>query len=388
MKHAASISSIHMSILTLSVILFSSCATPTATPSAPVPPTRPNIETISAPTVPGQKQRVREVFQERYVLSGHPVRFPVAPGEVMVVSVPAQAIEGEQQGSQDASSRAPNRLETRLRYAAILGFVSSGYKVKDAGIVETSTLSMRRYPATETTESVRVEEVTEESTDGQAQVVERKTSTKPSRDYWWSNRGMSLNLKDPTSLWAPELLSYKKLEADYFLRIFEVRFQAQGTVTVELGYDIREDAITLYRKQLAQANARIDRQNEKIRAYNEALEDYEDRYRAYINRHQNWVEEYEAYFSRNAGAPSPTARSYDDPMDEIANLTADALEERELTRWTEEVEVSHGRISAELIDAATGEVAWVGEFSVIARRGGITLDAIMIQMARELADSR
>lgn len=363
----------------------SACATaPTTTPRAPTPPKRPVISRVSQPELPGKKQRVEKVFESEYTLRGYPTRFPVKPGEVMVVSVPAQTV-GEKGA---ASSEMPEGFEQQLRYAAILGFVASGYKVKDAGVVETSTLSMRRYPATETTESVRVEEVREEGADGNPQVVEKTTTSNPSRDYWWYNKGMTLRLKDPTSLWAPELLTYEKLEADYFLRIFDVTFQPNGNIAVPLKYDIDEQEAQHYRDEVARANLKLSTQNEQIRAYNAKLREYNERYFTYSEEYQNWTNVHAAYFASNGGAPSASAPVSAGEIAERALYSERPLDERLGQRWSEAVDVSLARISAELIDARTGEVAWVGEFTAITERGGADLDVVMIEWARSLARSR
>ena len=355
-------------------------------PVPPTPPTPPAIEAITRPEMPeGTQQRSGDLFKNEFKLRSYPEVFPVERGDVMVIAVPAQALA--KQGGVAEGEKAPSSQEASIRYAAVLGFLTSGYKVKDAGILTTSTLSMRRYPATESEKSIRVTEVSKEGEEGTKEVVETTTQGTPSRDYWWYNRGMTLNLKDPTSLWAPELMTYKSLKADYFLRIFSVDFHEKGTVAVELRYEYSPEEIEAYRAEVARANEAIEAANAKIREYNAALEAYDEQYLDYSHDHNNWTAENFAYFTARGGAPSTEPHEGVQPMEELPLASVDALEARVAQRWTEQVPVSYGRVTAEVIDANTGTVAWVGSFVAVAERETMSLETLMVEMARHLTES-
>lgn len=450
---------------------------PIAVPSPPYPPTAPTFSSIR-PTVPGRKQSTHEVTADRFELRGHPKQFPVTTKDIIVVSVPAQIASAEADGSARTDSGMASPIEHQLRFAAILGFLKAGFRVKDAGVIETSTLTMQRYPATETEASVHVETAITENVHGIEQSTQRTTRTNAPRDDRWLHRGMHLILKDPTSLWAPELVTYQKLKADYFLRIFDLTYIERMQRVVAKRYVISETEAARFLAELENYNAQVEVFNEEVRKYNEELAAYKLQWRTYKaqfdtvmtqirnNKRQvshqpflgvsvksspsgrgvtvlsvtsgstaesvlkkgdkilaidtmdiNSFEHLVAVIGRRQASDTvsihfiregveqiilATLDSYEgtnteppifapmvqlEPMALIEFIDEHTLDARRQERFLENVPMTFAEIRAEVIMTESGEVAWAGQFSVVANPDTTNLDTILMKMAEQLSKS-
>ena len=345
-------------------------------PSAPEPPPAP--ESLTAPKKPNVTQAVG------VVIDASPTRFPVRRSDLMVVAIPAEV--GSQPGT---GSPAPSAGDIRIREAFIFSFLRSGYRVKDAGLVSLGQLSMRRHPGTETERSRTVTEV---ETNAKGAVSEKTTEVTGSRDYdWWSNHGLTLNLKDPTSLWAPELLRYQALAARYFFRVFDIEItkatpeKAEGFVD-QRDYETYLAAVAAYNEQVRKQKHAIAEYESRHDTYLREREQYEAAYVDYEAAHRKYLEAVRLY---NEQRRLPLEEQPQIPMkhrvsaaDEITALSKKELELAGPTAGAREV--TKVTFSAEVILAETGEVVWAGR---VWSTGDLNWRVLVVRAIEQLAGS-
>jgi hypothetical protein len=324
-------------------------------PSVPEPPPAP--ESLTAP----QKPIVTQALG--VAIDASPTRFPVRRSDLMVVAIPADVGSQPEKGSPALSAG-----DIHLREAFIYSFLRSGYRVKDAGLVSLGQLSMRRHPATETERS---RTVTEAETNAKGAISEKTTEVTASRDYdWWSNHGLTLNLKDPTSLWAPELLRYQALAARYFFRVFEIKItkgipeRAEGFVD-KRDYETYLAAVEAYNEQVRQQKNAFAEYDSRHDTYLRGRKQYEAVYVDYEAAHRKYLEEVRRY---NEQTLPPLEAPPLIPMKEGVHRVSAANEITPLSKEQLELagptagakEVNTVNISAEVIQTETGEVVWAG----------------------------
>ncbi|MEM6674540.1 MAG: hypothetical protein AAF726_16960 [Planctomycetota bacterium] len=350
-------------------------------PVAPPPPVAPRRASFPVPTPPkGRKQTIDDVFEEAVSIDAVPGAFPFEPNTDVVVSVPPKTLPDHRAG-------------------LIGAFLAAGYPVKDAGEFSVATFHVNNRPwwydrdgfeRLQVPEGVDLEDLKDlpiEKYDGLS--------------------GMEVSLKDPTSLWAPDLLANQNLESDYFLRLFELEFDdVVTTCTIEDLYDPED--VDRYRSQLRAANDSIRSYNASVRRFQADCEAYVLQYKEYSDRFDQWeASERDAYSRRyqdysrqwsswntvNAQAiasqesagtmqaswRAPAPQSSDLPLgakevetrlpdrEPAEAFDAEALEAKLGNRGDVTVACRRLKILAEVIDAKTGHVVWVGRAEAIAR---------------------
>jgi hypothetical protein len=323
-----------------------------------------------------------------------------------------------------------------FRFALANAFLSNGFKVKDAGQFKEVTFNANLYPS-----ATRTTETTTETTSGDdgAEVVTR-TTTNP--DYWrgyWSwyrNRGIKLEITDPTSLWAPEVAEYQGLESAYFFRIFRLEFSNNRAMKVTRRTAYSEETVAEFTSGCEASNTAIDRYNEKLRRQQKAIATYEERYDTAAQRYMG---EYDQYARTHAQEQDDLAHNYERLYNDYSNgfsrwqslhprnlrvsaspkanlsafrvdaeppvtlspkapnelpalaspLDAELLLANSSEAREELVLLTNFELHAQVIDAKTGEVVWVGKVGGYAQRAYDARETILRETVRLLvSDSR
>lgn len=343
-------------------------------------PERLRLTSVSAPEPPPVwTQDVSDVFGESYSLDAVPVTLPIQAGGVIVASV-------------------PENTSSELRTALLGGFLSGGYSVKDAGVFTASTFRVdptvgltggfqRNVPDDSPATSIAGEDVV------------------TSRTYS-GLEAMTLEFTDPTSLWVPDLLANENLDADYFLRVFELTVE-DDEVQVPLAAVYDPDEVADYRSQIDMANELVQEHNQRIARFASEVADYGQAYAAYEVAYEKWAERdrgdheirvqryerdwkswkssqaeaiaelresgvTEASWERPAPAPSyslPTGKVEPEPLalpEALPRFDTKALDSAIAYETEAAVPCRRVRILAEVVDAQSGLVAWVGEVNGVA----------------------
>jgi hypothetical protein len=345
-----------------------SAPNPPTAPSAPAPPGRPNPPVLSKlrpPQVPAVQAAIGVGVE------AVPAKFPVPKSDVMVVAIPEGAIGGT--SGAGGPPKAPSFDEMVYRHSFITAFLRNGYVVKDGGILSAGSLTMRRYPATE---AERSEVVREGGSDGKVVKETTTTTTSADRDWWHWNTGLTVAIKDPTSLWAPELLQYQALKAPYFLRVF--RIDTDSRVTRSVPGKIDPGSYSAYSAAVRDYNAAAEEQVRVLSSYEQELEKYAqavERYQAEYSRYEQEFEQYVRATSEfNALYPllavplsskSPPRDTAVPPVFKPAPqelLSQQQLLDRGLSS---NVSVNVVTVLAEVVQAPSGRVVWAGRITSV-----------------------
>lgn len=355
-----------LTLLLFCTVFFSGCSLMKVgpMPTPPAPPVAPNevaFNDVEKPALPEKniQEDLESKYKDTYLFDMTPGKFPVKSHELMVVAVPKDAAKvNNKDTSKDDKHGTVSTSEKDMRISILAGFLNGGYRVKDAGVLNTVTFSMRRYPASD---EKTVTKKKKEFSDDESVVV---TSTrKPGEDYWWYNKGLTLNMNDPTSLWAPELLSYSSLEANYFMRIFEFEFGESLTdIVLQNKYDSVQRS--KYIKQVELANQQIKERNRKLRKYLEELDRYDNNYAQYEKDYKQYAKEFKSwqkpfYFVERAGKLDRKESKRYIPRPRILENYNTSQIDNVISR-SEKVPEEWVRFSAEIVDVKTGNVVWVG----------------------------
>lgn len=352
-------------------------------PLAPLAPERPSLTPVAAPEPPAiWSQDVADVFGESYSLDAVPAALPIDPANVIVTSV-------------------PEHTDSELRTALLGGFLSSGYLVKDAGVIGASTF--RVDPTVGLTggfeRSVPV--------DSPESAVTSMTGEQVATSRTYSGlEAMTLEFTDPTSLWVPDLLANENLDADYFLRVFELSVD-DDVVQVPLAAVYDPDEVSLYRAEVDRANREVKSYNQSIARFASELAEYGQAYAAYEVAYEKWLERdrgdheiraqryeldwkswkasqanaidklaesgpIEASWKRSEPVPSyqaPTAKAAPEPLvlpEPLASFSTQALDSALDYESEAAVPCRRVRVLAEVVEASSGLVVWVGEVNGVA----------------------
>lgn len=294
-------------------------------------------------------------------------------GDLMVVALPKGAVRlrPSQQESRGAHAGVDadeaRRDELTVRQALITAFLRAGFRVKDAGLIESGRLSMHRYPATELERSRTVERSEMQA----AGFMEKTTELQGSREGWWANPGLTVKLEDPTSLWAPELLRYRDLKARYFLRVFMaesmlIRGDETPTEVTESQYAEYVAATERWNQSLGDQKRLVGEHNDAVDQHAAQVNRYHAEYSTYSSRWQAYRDQIKQYNAVRATGlttvPLERARDVEraDKAREPSPLKILSREELSRRGLSSDIELRALRIAAELIRSDTGEVVWSG----------------------------
>jgi|GEM_PF-3461735 len=348
-----------LSLLGLVALLTAGCATmktpisPQPRPPSPPPPLEEYDYAIAVPTPTANNRD--ELMADRVALIGVPGPLPLTRGQRVVVAVPKDAVaEGAAEGA-----KAPTQSEAtkELRASLIAAFLGAGFRVKDAGVIQLPSLSIRSDPRRE-----RSRTVTEVVQTGAA--TTRTTATESRRDplsLYWASEGLKIVADDPTSLWVTDLLDYKDLEADVFFRIFTVKVESE-VLNVDVTFRHTDDELAEYRARIEDARRVAARYSEQRAAYLMAVERYERDHAAYVAAHRAWQDENaQAHVERRLAVPEPASRERIPVPDAPPAYTEDELRAARTARTrTMTLERVRVRLLAEAVDGTNGQVLWVG----------------------------
>ncbi|QDV09785.1 hypothetical protein Poly30_53450 [Planctomycetes bacterium Poly30] len=356
------------------------------TKPAPVPPRAPSAPAalqVSAPPSPSYRQEtIDEVFQDIYYLDAVPRAFPFDGDVDVVLSVP--------------------KGTNKSHRAALMGaFLAAGFPVKDAGEFSVASFHINDRPWWYDREGFQRVKLPEG-------VDLKDVAELPAQEYGGLS-GMEIALEDPTSLWAPDLLANQNLESDYFLRLFEMSFD-ETDVNVELRKLFDPAELEAYREALSRTNASIAKFNENVDAYSASRATYAADFAAYVKRYEQWdrdqtrtLEKRQKAFAhlwgewKSANADVIAAREVagiaeaswtrarpDVPGFELPGIAVEAslrevakvaprsgaeIDALEQETSSAAVPCRRLRLLAEVVDAKTGHVVWVGEAVSLSRKG-------------------
>jgi len=390
-------------LLLLALATLTACASaPDPVPTPPIPgpypqlqpappiPTRTPLLTGSAAPAPelpeARRQEVNEVFADQHDVVGAPEDFALQPKELVVVALP-----------EELGMEAPEMKRTRVQMAT--AFLSQGHQTKDAGRYRETTFRTNAWPDGD--DRKQVSETVRTGEEGTSEVVTRTTSS--SKPWYWDSwyawrneRGLRLDLRDPTSLWITHLGKYDAIKSRYFLRVFDLRFATAHT-EIKLVNKVAAGDVTAYRQALAAHNEAIDQYGndrsrfliqtrryaddyERSKRTNEqALENYK---RTFATEWAAYEQQFAAWQLRNPDsleqlAEPPTLRlptamaakqtfATPPPREKVSDDALIALLQNEVEA---DVPVTTLMVLAEVVDTKTGEVAWAGEFTGYTRTG-------------------
>jgi hypothetical protein len=352
-------------------------------PAPPRAPSPPRALQVSAPKTPKvRRENVDEVFEDIYYVDAVPATFPFKKDVDVVLSV-------------------PQHTSLKHRAGLIGAFLAAGFPVKDAGQFNVASFHINDRPwwydrggfeRTQLPEGVELEDLAD----------------LPIREYDGLS-GMEISLQDPTSLWAPDLLANQNLKSDYFLRLFELTFDDYAT-TVDLKNLIDPAALAEYRAELKEVNAQIQQHNARVSSYLRDKDLYERDFATYLKQFESWDRDESRNFEKNQDAfvdawknwkvanadviaaqqeagiaeaswsrSKPELASFESPRTAVEVALPDATRlsqfgDDELERLVKDeqaatVQCRRLRLLAEVIDAKTGHVAWVGEAITVAKKG-------------------
>ena len=340
--------------LLVSGLFFAACAT--TAPDLPLPlspesPKIPLLEKLEIPTPPQSK------LADLISVQGTPAKFPVKLGDMMVLSIPAGVMKTEGTEVED---------ENINRFSLIQAFLSAGFRVKDAGIVQIPQLVMRKQPATQTEKSRVIE------TD---QALIQKDA---SRDMdWQNNAGLTVSLQDPTSLWANELLQYSSLKADYYLRLF--RYDA-GIGNSKLPRTIDQGEYEAYKTAVETYNLKALEQKTLVEDYQADQKVYGGEFESFIRN----ASEYNSNRAKNAVIPIPTRKILPDIKAPQILKVPSVFELIESQNNASDIRWVY--LLGELISVQTGEVIWTGQLSASGLASQYSTPVLMTSLIKKLTN--
>ncbi|MFT4511890.1 MAG: hypothetical protein ACI89X_000878 [Planctomycetota bacterium] len=356
---------------------------------APIPPSKNLVlrsATKPAPQLPvARRQSIDEVFTDEHQIVGAPADFALQPKEAVVVALPEKL-----------GMEATEVKRTRVQIAT--AFLSKGHLTKDAGIYKETTFRTNTWPDGD--DRTRVSETVRTGDQGATEVVTR-TSSDSQPWYWsswlaWKNdRGLRLDLRDPTSLWIKQLGKYDATKSRFFLRVFDLRF-TNATANVKLNNQVPEADVTAYREALATHNKQIDQYGRDRSVFVRACDSYDDEHERRKRANQLTLKNYELVFAErwsayeqsfrswrlrnpDAKAQAASAPSLDLPSPIQSKQTPSTpatrakVDDTALTALLQnevasQVPVTTLTVLAEVVDTKTGEIAWAGEFTGFTRK--------------------
>lgn len=269
-----------------------------------------------------------------------PTAFPRGRSLEIVLSIPNDVV-GEQMSGLTAND---------VRTALLTAFVANDFRVKDGGFITPPPFDTTKRPVSDRKESyVR-------GPDGQGSVAIQTEEVRSGEG------GMTFHLTDPTSLWAPDLMDYPDLQAEYFFRIFELSVERSEAVMVEVERNLTQRQISDYAADVDAANAARDQLRQDVAAYREKYRAYQSAYGEYLSAFDRWIDDNrKALVLAGRGRPQPEpALDYVEPRVpaayDLSALEADA-------RVNMMLDGTKVTLVAEVIETSTGEVAWIGESS-------------------------
>lgn len=302
------------------------------------------------------------------------------------------------------------RGTTKLHRAALLGaFLAAGFPVKDAGEFNVASFHVNDRPwwydrdgfqRTKLPEGVEIDDLAD----------------LPVQEYDGLT-GMEIALDDPTSLWAPDLLANQNLKSDYFLRLFEMRFD-DTEIPVRLRNLVEAEELEAYREAVAKVNKRVAAHNDRVEEYEANRSRYSTDFADYVKRYEKWDRDQSRKLKRKQKAfektwldwktanadvieardqagiaeaswkrSSPEVPDFELPGTEVEAALprvtkADLYDSAAVDAMEGEgtiVSVPCRRLSllAEVIDAKTGHVVWVGGALAVAQKG--TTDTVLLR---------
>lgn len=357
---------------------------------APSPPSK-TARLLSArqapPALPeARREGIEEVFHDLKEVIGAPEDFALQPKEVVVVALPEKL-----------SLKPDEARRTRVQLAT--AFLGAGHQTKDAGIYKETTFRTNTWP--EGDDRTRVSETVRTGDEGATEVVTRTTSD--SQPWYWSSwlawrndRGLRLDLRDPTSLWIKHLGKYDAIKSRFFLRIFDMKFEAD-TAQVQLANQLAAEDVAAYRKALAAHNQSIDLYTRDRNQYLQSVARYNDEHERRKTENEQTLRNYESAFARQWQSyeqtfrtwrqrnPESPARPEKQPSLELpapiqSRYTASTppprnkVGEQALQALLEDavltpVPITRLMVLAEVVDTKSGDVAWAGEFRGYTRAG-------------------
>lgn len=388
--------------LLLVLLTLTACAsTPDPMPVAPLPgalpqlkqaPIRPskNLVLMSArkpaPQLPAaRRQSIDEVFNDEHQIVGAPADFALQPKEAVVVALPEKL-----------GMEATEVKRTRVQIAT--AFLSKGHLTKDAGVYKETTFRTNTWPDGD--DRTRVSETVRTGDQGATEVVTRTSSD--SQPWYWSSwlawksdRGLRLDLRDPTSLWIKQLGKYDATKSRFFLRVFEVKFTA-ATADVQLNNQVQEADVIAYREALAAHNKQVEQHDRDRTMFVQACNSYDNEHERRKQVNQLALKNYELAFAKQWSAYEQSFRSWHlrNPETKAKAASAPSLnlpspiqskqtpsapatrakvDDKALTALlenevTSQVPVTTLTVLAEVVDTTTGEIAWAGEFTGYTRK--------------------
>lgn len=389
-------------LLLLALITLTACASapdpmPVAPPpgplpqleQAPIPPSKNLLLTSAtkpAPQLPtARRQAIDEVFNDEHQIVGAPAEFVLQPKEAVVVALP------EKLGMEAAEMK-------RSRVQIATAFLSKGHLTKDAGIYKETTFRTNTWPDGD--DRTRVSETVRTGDQGATEVVTR-TSSDSQPWYWsswlaWKNdRGLRLDLRDPTSLWIKQLGKYDATKSRFFLRVFDLKF-TNTTVSIKLNNEVPEADVTAYREALTTHNKQIEQHTRDRSLFEQACNSYDDEHERCKRANQLALKNYERAFAvqwsgyeqsfrswrlRNPDAQAQAASvpnlDLPSPIQSKQTPTTPAtrakVDDKALTALLQneiasQVPATTLTVLAEVVDTKTGEIAWAGEFTGYTRK--------------------
>ncbi len=297
-----------------------------------------------------------QLMDDRYDVLAVPGPLPISRSSRLVVAIPKDATPAPAKAKDGTIQH--NQQQKELRASLIAAFLSAGFRVKDAGIMELPSFSVRTHPGAD-----RKKTVTETTQD--ADGATRKTVETQSRSdwwhSWWSSEGLKILLEDPTSLWVTDLLSYDQLRADVFFRIFSVSVQS-GSTQADVEFHYTDEQLAEYRARVADAKTIASRWDDKRLTFATALERYGADYDRYLRDHVQWQKEnLRAHTQQKLVVPRAQPRAPVQVPDPAPAYTEEELR-RNVAAKQERVNLDRlrVRILAELVNASRGAVVWVG----------------------------
>lgn len=338
--------------------IVSGCATYRPIAPEPRPPSPPTAlaEFDYRVEVPTPTANNRDALvADRVAVLGVPGALPLTRGQRVVVAVPKDAIGNDDAGQGKVPTQSEETKE--LRASLIAAFLGAGFKVKDAGVIQLPSLSIRSDPRRDRSRTVTEVVQTGEGTT-------RTTETESRKDpwyWWWASEGLKIVADDPTSLWVTDLLDYKDLEADVFFRIFTVKVEA-GYQNVDVTFQHTPEELADYRTRLEDGRRMAAQYNERRATYLAEVERYERDYAAYVAEHRTWeADTAGAHADQRLSVPKARGRARVAVPEPPPAYTEDALRAARANRTqTMTIEKVRVRLLAEAVSATNGQVLWVG----------------------------
>jgi len=343
--------------------------------------------TAADPKLPeARRQSIDEVFQDDHQVVGAPSNFSLQPKEVVVVALP-----------EDLVMQPSEAKRTRVQMAT--AFLSKGHLTKDAGRYRETTFRTNAWPDGD--DRKQVSETVRTGEEGTSEVITKTTST--SKPWYWDSwfawrneRGLRLDLRDPTSLWITQLGKYDATKSRFFLRVFDIKF-GDTKANVRLNNQLAEADVATYRDALKAHNKLIDQYNRERSSFDQQSQSYDSEYenrkrrneqtlvaykQGFANRWAGYEQQLRDWRIRNPEDRTPKEQqpplNLPTPLPNKVPLTTPPKRQRvsddQLNKLLQdeavaEVQVTTLSVLAEVVDTKSGEVAWAGEFTGYTRKG-------------------